>query len=500
MARLSLLPLVLFAGPASARYSGTPAELSYTPPTPRCAAPHSYTWYATVQHCMWINENHSLGNNCPLLNDTLFELVYYAGNVVNNKSNLTQSVSQVASALELLPEGFRIVQAQNCHNINTNPADNILKGTGCKAGTHFSGVWWDAGIKQLAEDNTAFLTAYKQADGPPIDAIVLDPELSLEAWALFLNVCSDPKNLACCYDMLDSIQDDPRFPPLLADMEKLGFKVDKSKPHWLYSALIPYGDTGPLGGYTENLAIWEGYSNTLTHKYYNQAVLEPAQKIYPKIDVNNYGDMTTDTKHCLPDQSGYTPCRYAGGVNPTVTGTQQAPCMYVWMENASVAEGLWRVNQTAQGTPFDFTGWNGLLYGINLMRENVLSSTVPVVPWVAYKNDTNMSPFMWAKPMANTDYYQEHILHLAMHNPPSMLYFNPCWAVGYCDVSWEDNLLYANLFHELTEMAGCTFASRKWVTAEFAGWDDEVVASGLALPDGTTVPAPRNDNVNRQNF
>ena len=133
---------------------------------------------------------------------------------------------------------------------------------------------------------------------------------------------------------------------------------------------------------------------------------------------------------------------------------------------------------------------------------------------------------MWAKPMANTDYYQEHILHLAMHNPPSMLYpliatlcicessygsiltiseilvrlipavginvapcryFNPCWAVGYCMVSWEDNLLYANLFHELTEMAGCTFASRKWATAEFAGWDDEVVASGLLLPDGTTV-------------
>ena len=62
------------------------------------------------------------------------------------------------------------------------------------------------------------------------------------------------------------------------------------------------------------------------------------------------------------------------------------------------------------------------------MRMSALSSDVPVVPWVAYKNDTNMSPFNWVKPMANTDYYQEHILHLAMHNPPSFLYFNPCWA------------------------------------------------------------------------
>jgi hypothetical protein len=41
-----------------------------------------------------------------------------------------------------------------------------------------------------------------------------------------------------------------------------------------------------------------------------------------------------------------------------------------------------------------------------------------------------------------------------------------CWAKGYCDVSWDDNLLFANLFHELTEEAGCTWASRKWVKSE----------------------------------
>jgi hypothetical protein len=74
-----------------------------------------------------------------------------------------------------------------------------------------------------------------------------------------------------------------------------------------------------------------------------------------------------------------------------------------------------------------------------------------------------------------------------MHNPPSFLYFNPCWAVGYCDVSWEDNLLFANLFHELTELVGCTPSSRKWSVAEFAGWGDKVVATGMTMPDGTTV-------------
>ena len=42
--------------------------------------------------------------------------------------------------------------------------------------------------------------------------------------------------------------------------------------------------------------------------------------------------------------------------------------------------------------------------GVNLMRMSTLSSDIPVVPWVAYKNDTNMSPFMWMKPMANTHY------------------------------------------------------------------------------------------------
>ena len=82
---------------------------------------------------------------------------------------------------------------------------------------------------------------------------------------------------------------------------------------------------------------------------------------------------------------------------------------------------------------------------------------------------------------------QEHILHLAMHNPPSMLYFNPCYAVGYCSVTWEDNLLFANLFHELTEMVGCTPRSRKWVFSEFVGWHDTVIGTGMTLPNGITV-------------
>lgn len=57
----------------------------------------------------------------------------------------------------------------------------------------------------------------------------------------------------------------------------------------------------------------------------------------------------------------------------------------------------------------------------------------------------------------------------------------------YCDVSWDDNLLYANLFHELTEKAGCTWASRKWVKAEFVSFSETVVASGMSLPGGTTL-------------
>ena len=54
-------------------------------------------------------------------------------------------------------------------------------------------------------------------------------------------------------------------------------------------------------------------------------------------------------------------------------------------------------------------------------------------------------------------------------------------------MTWEDNLLFANLFHELTEIVGCTPSSRNWVSAEFVGWHDMVIATGMTLPDGTTV-------------
>ena len=91
---------------AHSLYSGGPADLSFKPPTPRCSGgAHAYTWFATVQHCMWISkDNHSLGNNGPLLNDTLFELVYYAGDVVNPKNNLTKNVEAVKASLDVLPE------------------------------------------------------------------------------------------------------------------------------------------------------------------------------------------------------------------------------------------------------------------------------------------------------------------------------------------------------------------------------------------------------------
>lgn len=50
------------------------------------------------------------------------------------------------------PDGFRIVQAQNCHRINVNPADNILPpGSPCKG--NFSGLWWTHGAAALKQDN-----------------------------------------------------------------------------------------------------------------------------------------------------------------------------------------------------------------------------------------------------------------------------------------------------------------------------------------------------------
>jgi hypothetical protein len=168
------------------------------------------------------------------------------------------------------------------------------------------------------------MQAYKTAGGKDIDGIVLDPELSMTEWALFLNSCasgSPPGQDPCCIAKLDAMQNDPRFPPLLAELQALGFVVDKSKPHWLHSAMIPWTKCGQDGkppdpcpsGYTDNVAIWNGWSGRRTSAMYNEAVLLPAIAVYPAIAVNNYGDFTSDPKHCLPDQSGYTPCKIQGG-------------------------------------------------------------------------------------------------------------------------------------------------------------------------------------------
>ena len=40
-------------------------------------------------------------------------------------------------------------------------------------------------------------------------------------------------------------------------------------------------------GYIDNVAIWNGWASSRDHKQYNAAVTVPAQKFYPKINVNN---------------------------------------------------------------------------------------------------------------------------------------------------------------------------------------------------------------------
>jgi hypothetical protein len=72
--------------------------------------------------------------------------------------------------------------------------------------------------------------------------------------------------------------------------------------HCFIFLIWPYLFLGYFRRYTTNLAIWEGYSNTLTSNFYNDAVTKPVQAVYPNANINNYGSMTTDSKHCLPDQ------------------------------------------------------------------------------------------------------------------------------------------------------------------------------------------------------
>jgi len=107
-------------------------------------------------------------------------------------------------------------------------------------------------------------------------------------------------------------------------------------------------------------------------------------------------------------------------------------------------------------------------------------------PWVAYRSFAGDAA---PNPTANTDYYQEILLHLGLMPTDDFLFFNPCERPDdpkLCPVTPADNDVASATLLELSAAAGCTKSSRQWATqgTDALEWLASYLLTGTYTPEG----------------
>jgi hypothetical protein len=391
---------------------------------------------------------------------------------------------------------------------NHHPADNLFAQlndvgtTACKTPTglpmNFSGLWWDHGVAQIAVDWADSLAHLQSAGAPTVDVLTIDTECDVDAFTVtsWQRAYHPEISVECEAQHFDSIQNDHRFPAVLQLLQDHGFIVNgsTSSTHWLRDSLI----WDATKNFNQNLAAWSAVSRKMIADYKNQAYFKPMIAVNPDVVVSDYDDVTWRTDACSLDLNGFwqNGCNHANNTDG-VMGNRQAPDFYGWMHNVTDNLNFPGLQQTIsqadpQVTSFGVTPFDSLLWSVYLMRMYRLSSPILVKPWIAYRSyagDGGVGdPVVgWA----NTDLYQELVLHLGLQGADDFLLFNPCF--GTCTQNQNtsagaqpmctlaDNEMYSQLFTELSAIVG--YQERQWIEEPTpGGWGCKHLLTAMTTP------------------
>eukprot|EP01052_Picozoa_sp_SAG31_P025568 SAG31_NODE_2248_length_6093_cov_4.382716_6_plen_486_part_00 len=197
--------------------------------------------------------------------------------------NWTMEASLAVAATLQQPAGqHALLDWGVSRSIQTHPDDNLLtpaESVLCR-NTNFSGLWWDAGARLVAEQYLDFFTQF-QAQAGHIDELVLDPELWMYTWVISTNA---PWNGLpdCVTARYRSIQRDTRFASVQAELLRRGFVPvgGLASPNWLHASLVLDIDNETL---TRNMNIFNALVLEITCSYFNNATFKPLRSLYPQV-------------------------------------------------------------------------------------------------------------------------------------------------------------------------------------------------------------------------
>ena len=281
--------------------------------------------------------------------------------------------------------------------------------------------------------------------------MILDHEVGLKNWSL------GNKGRA------EAIMADPRFEELA---KQAGISDLNSVLNWRAS---------------KDFRKWNALMAERASDYNSQAIFDPVRKHFPKLKMSNWECFYNSSEWRCPDVNGQQHSEFGPGKH---VGTHQSLNLYGGIQSLkfnTFVDGEFRTRRI--GPRYEQTPFNGFRLAVNRMRTSVLSSDVPVWPWISYKR-------FGGSLVRDSDLYQEIIFHAGLCGADAFLLWNPdAWKKDQKPENYnspEQIELVSRCLLELDRLVGAQpgdSKTRHTLVKSLAEWYGDFVLTGMRVGD-----------------
>ncbi len=335
--------------------------------------------------------------------------------------------------LDSMPEGRRCV--------------NILQISRFLIQDSEDSIFWDKGAEYVKEIITALFKEMKAIDAP-LDYVIDDMENGMSNWVL-----KDSEKV-------HAIERNPRYTeevrPLLEERGYTFGTAEQGELYYLWN----------WSKHKTAYLIWNNVMSCRIADYYNYAVYNPIDEIYPGIKLSNYSDVDYNGEALKCDVAGHK--EHLGGITKRV-GTHSSPVLY-----GNMGQITRNLPTGYKFEEFSLTGFNCLLKEAMHTQSAVYSGDgAGIMPWIGLKTWTKSAAY---RNFFNTHYYDENVFHLGLMGSDPFLLFD----VGGDDETADREYL-SKLMHELDSVTGAQ--KGEIIKTPVIDWNDRFVITGANLSD-----------------
>jgi hypothetical protein len=175
------------------------------------------------------------------------------------------------------------------------------------------GIWLDHAGWRVGNQSAKFFAAYKAAGGE-LDEIVLDTEIGpFLTWGVADNFDhTKPGAKECAIARWTAIQNDPRFPPVLAELLRRGFVAgDQTDPHYLAKAMT-FEKVETADKPLTNRNVFNALAFEREVAFWEVAIFKAAKQHFPHVRGSNWLYQKWTSEYCIPDPESNMGCRTPG--------------------------------------------------------------------------------------------------------------------------------------------------------------------------------------------